>query len=224
MKRFVTPLLLILLFRIDANAQFTVKIDADTVLSTDQEAKIIITPGKQGADYTCVARKGGGDFSDFKYYEGPDGPYNEATFKSPFPGDTEVDVLDGKFNRIGRVTVNVAPPTLVILEEDMINNIDWQKKSMPIIVQVLDHREQPIKTAKVKARLSEIVGRKTQATKSTVTDFKLEGDRYVASILGLVDASYKLEVYDEAHLQSFDQVETDHPYPSAVIEGLNISF
>lgn len=224
MVRFMSLFLLAATFGSPLMAQLSVKISVDTVLAKDQEAKIIVTPGKQNVDYTCVARKGGGDFSDFKYYEGPDGPYNEATFTSPFPGDTEIDVLDGKFNRVGRVTINVAAPSLTILEEEMINNIKWQDKTMPVIVQVFDQREQPIKTAKLQARLSEIVGRKTKATTSKVTDFRLEGDRYVATITGLVDASYKLEVFDEAHLQQFDLVESDHPYPSAVIEGLNISF
>ncbi len=204
------------------NAQATVKIEPDTILAGDQEAKITVTSAKTDVNLNCVSRKGGGNFSDFKTIQGVG---SQATFTSPFPGEVEIEVLDGKFTKIGQTSVTVVAPTLTVLEETMVNNINWQNKSMPLMVRVTDHRDRPVKTAKLKCKLSEIVGKKVVATTSKVSDFVLKDDYYEATITGLKDASYKIEVIDMNHIEAFDNLDNpDNPHPTTVIEGLNISF
>ena len=208
-----------------ANAQSTVRVDQDTILAGDQEAKIIVSPAKTEAGLNCVSRKGGGNFSDFKTVQSDNGTVSQATFMSPFPGEVEIDVLDAKFNKIGKTSVTVVAPTVTVLEEKSVNSIDWQNKAMPLYVRVTDQHDKLVKTAKLKCKLSEIVGKKVVATTSKVTDFVLRDDYYEATITGLKDASYRVEVIDVNHLEAFDSLDNpDNPHPSTVIEGLNISF
>lgn len=228
---FVVILAASLLFIINhqANAQVKVIMEPDTILAGDQEAKIIVSPAKAELNLNCVSRKGGGNFSDFKTVQSANGSVSQATFTSPFPGEVEIDVLDGKFNKIGQTSVTVVAPNVTVLEEQSVNNIDWKNKTMPLYVRVTDHRDQTVKNAKLKCKLSEIVGsgkdKKIVASTSKVSEFVLKGDRYEATVSGLKDASYRIEVTDLNHLEAFDSLENpDNTHPSTVIEGLNISF
>lgn len=216
-----------LLFTINhqAKAQFTVTIDQDTILAGDQEAKIMVSPAKADANLNCVSRKGGGSFSDFKTAQTANGNVNQAGFTSPFPGEVEIEVLDGKFNKIGQTNITVVAPAITVLEEKMVNSIDWQNKTMPVYVRVSDHRDRLVKTAKLRCKLSEIVGKKAVASASKVSEFVLRDEYYEATITGLKDASYRLEVIDDNHLEAFDNLDNpNNVHPSTVIEGLNISF
>ena len=207
------------------SAQATVKVEPDTILAGDHEAKIIVSSAKTDANLNCVSRKGGGNFSDFKVVQTAGGNVNQASFTSPFPGEVEIEVLDGKYNKIAQTNVTVVAPVLTVLEESMVNNINWQTKSMPLYVRVTDHRDRLVKTAKLRCKLSEIVNKKVVSTTSKVTEFVLRDDYYEATITGLKDASYKIEVSDLNHMEAFDNLDNpDNPHPSTVIEGLNISF
>ena len=216
---------LIFIVNHQVSAQATVKVEPDTILAGDQEAKITVSAAKIDAGLNCVSRKGGGNFSDFKVVQSASGTVNQASFTSPFPGEVEIEVLDSKFNKIGQTSVTVVAPVLTVLEESMVNNIDWQSKSMPLYVKVTDHRDRLVKTAKLRCRLSEIVNKKVVSTTSKVTEFVLREDYYEATITGLKDASYKIEVSDLNHMEAFDNLDNpDNPHPSTVIEWLNISF
>jgi hypothetical protein len=207
------------------SAQAVVKVEPDTILAGDQEAKITVSSSKMETNLNCVSRKGGGNFSDFKIIQTAGGSVNQASFTSPFPGEVEIEVLDGKYNKIGQTSVTVVAPVLTVLEESMVNNINWQDKSMPLYVKVTDHRDRLVKTAKLRCKLSEIVNKKVVATTSKVTEFVLRDEYYEATITGLKDASYKIEVSDLNHMEAFDNLDNpDNPHPSTVIEGLNISF
>ncbi|MBL7958682.1 hypothetical protein JNL27_00445 [bacterium] len=222
---FIAATCLLFISNHQVEAQFTVKVDQDTILAGDQEAKIIVSPSKGEANLNCVSRKGGGNFSDFKTVQSTEGSVSQATFTSPFPGEVEIDVLDGKFNKIGKTNITVVAPTITVMEEKSVNSIDWQNKTMPLYVRVTDHRDNLVKTASLKCRLTEIVGKKVVSTTSKVTEFVLRADYYEATITGLKDASYRLEVIDVNHLEAFDALDNpDNPHPSTVIEGLNISF
>jgi hypothetical protein len=207
------------------HAQVTVTVEPDTILAGDQETKIIVSPAKAEMNLNCVSRKGGGNFSDFKVVQSAGGNVSQANFSSPFPGEIEIDVLDGKYTKLGQTSVTVVAPTITVMEETMVNNINWKDKSMPLMVRVTDHRDHPIMTAKLKCKLFEIVNKKAVATTSKVSDFALKGDYYEATITGLKDASYKIEVIDMNHLEAFDNLDNpENPHPSTIIEGLNITF
>jgi hypothetical protein len=210
----------------DSRAQsYTVKADRDTILAGEEEVRLTVAPGDPNMGLFCIARKGGGNFTDFQNLQKDDGVLNEAIFTTPFPGEVVIDVLDKKFNKLGTVTVYAAAPTVEILENESYDRIDFATKSMPLVVRVLDHHGKPVKNASLVCRLHEIVAKKPTATTSKVSAFVLKGDRYEATISGLKDASYRVEVFDAAHLEIFDRAENpDNPHPAAVIEGMNVSF
>ena len=205
-------------------AQLQVKAEPDTILAGDQEAKIIVSTNKSTADFSCAARKGGGTFSEFKTVQTSAGAAGQVIFKSPFPGEVEIDILDNKYNKVGGVTVVVVAPEVTILEEKSLDKFDAGAKTMPLLVKVTDQHGRFVKTAKLVCKLSELVNKKSVATTSKVSEFVMRDDFYEAAITGLKDASYKLEVIDEGHLEAFDRADNrDNANPAAVIEGLNIS-
>ncbi len=206
-------------------AQYTVQADKDTILAGEEEVKIVVSPGQTGLGLFCVARKGGGNFSDFKSGLKGDELVLEATVTTPFPGEIVIDVLDAKFNKLGTSVVYAASPTIEILDQECYDRIDFASKSMPMIVRVTDHRGQPIRNVQLECRLSEIVNKKSVPTNAVVTPFVWKDGRYEATISNLKDASYRVEVVDTAHLEIFDKADNpDNPYPAAVIEGMNVSF
>jgi hypothetical protein len=208
----------------DLFAQYTVKCEQDTILAGEGEAKIDVSPAKANAGFSCVARKGGGTFSEFKQVESAGGSVSQATFTSPFPGEVEVEVMDSKYNKIGKTTLVVVAPTVEILEQESLDKFNGGLKTMPLYVRVKDNRGRLIKTAKLVCKLSEIVNKKSVATTSKVTEFVLRENYYEAELSGLKDAAYKVEVMDVNHLEAFDKAENaDLAHPSSVIEGLNIS-
>jgi hypothetical protein len=205
-------------------AQFTIRCEQDTILAGEGEAKIDFAPAKANSGFSCVARKGGGSFTEFKQVETPKGTVSQSIFSSPFPGEVEIEVIDAKFVKIGKAILVVVSPTVQILEQESLDKFNGGAKTMPLYVKVLDQRGQLVKTAKLICRLSEIVGKKNVATASKVSEFVLREDYYEAEISALRDASYKVEVIDLNHLEAFDKSENpDEAHPSAVIEGLNIS-
>ncbi|NUM79841.1 hypothetical protein HUU42_03465 [bacterium] len=219
----IVPALLLVMVS-SARAQYSVKVEPDTILAGEEQAKITVSTDKTNLNLNCVARKGGGNFSDFKLVATGSGQVNQATFETPFPGEVQIEVLDGKFNKIGVGDVTVVAPIVEIMEQESLDRFDGRSKSMPLMVRVVDHRGQFVKTAKLTCKISEIVNKKTVASSAKVTDFVLRDTYYEAAITGLKDASYKVEVTDVNHVEAFDKADNpDNAHPSAVIEGLNIT-
>ncbi len=206
------------------SAQYTVTCEQDTILAGEGEAKINVSPGKANSGFSCIARKGGGNFSEFKQVETANGTVSQTTFSSPFPGEIDVEIVDNKYNKIGKTTLVVVAPTVLILEQQSLDLFNGPSKTMPLFVKVLDNRGVLIKTAKLVCRLSEIVNKKAVPTSSKASGFVLRDNYYEAELSGLKDAAYRVEVMDLSHLESFDKAENgDDAHPSSVIDGLNIS-
>lgn len=207
------------------NGQYKVSVSPDSILCVEGQAKITVNTIQTNLDLHCVARKGGGDFSDFKIVESADGRVSQAVFSSPFPGDVLIQVLDGKNTKIGEVTVTVVSPLIEVLEDKMYDSIDARTKSMPLIVSVKDPQNKPISNAKLVTKIFEIVNKKPVASTAKITPLVYSNGLYYARITNLKDASYKLEVYDENHYESFEKaLNPDNPHPGTVIEGMNVSF
>ncbi len=206
-------------------AQYKVTVDPDTILCGDGEAKITVHTTSTMLDLNCVARKGGGDFSEFKMAEGPDGKVLQSTFISPFPGETEIHVLDGRFNKLGVVSVMVIAPNLEILTEDMYDSIDFSTKSMPLVVSVTDQRGKPILNAKLTAKITEVVNKKQVQSNIAISPFVMRSGKYIARLSNLKSASYHVMVYDVNHTESYDKaVSPDIPHPGTILEGMNVEF
>lgn len=207
-----------------SHAQYSVRIEPDTILVGEEEAQIIVQANRSDLGLNAVARKGGGMFTDFKAVESESGTYQQATFTTPFAGEIMIEVLDGKYNKLGSGTIIALAPTLVIMEEESLNRFDGRAKSMPLMVKVTNHRDEVVKNAKLKCRLSEKQGNKFGPTATKISEFEFKGTHYEAMITGLRDASYKVEVVDMAHWEAHDKADNpDDPHPMVVIEGLNIS-
>lgn len=223
MKRIVSLLLTLAALPVMAQ-QNRVTIEPDTIVAGDGEAKVRVFMTRPTLDLNCAARKGGGTFSEFKTVQTSNGSASEVTFSSPFPGEVDIDVLDNKFNKVGFANVTVVAPEVTILEEKSLDQFNAAAKSMPLFVSVTDHRGRFLKTAKLVCKIHEIVNKKAVATTTKVSEFVLRDGYYEAYISGLKDASYKIEVIDEGHLEAFDRSDNrDFAHPSSVIEGLNIS-
>ena len=215
----------ILTMTMGIHAQFNVTIDPDTILCGDGEAKITVQTTSTSMDLNCVARKGGGDFSEFKLVDGPNGKVQQAVFNSPFPGEVEIHVLDGKYNKIGAVNLMVIAPIIEILTEDMYDSIDFKSKSMPLVVSVADQKGNLIPNAKLVAKITEIVNKKQVQSNIVISPFVVRNGKYVARLTNLKSASYHVTVYDANHMESFEKaVSPDIPHPGTVLEGMNVEF
>ncbi len=149
----------------------------------------------------------------------------QATFTSPFPGETEIDVLDGRFNKIGVVNLTIMAPIVEILTEDMYDSIDFRTKSMPLVVMVSDHRGAPLKNVKLVAKITEVVNKKHVASTITVGPFVFRNGKYVARLTNLKQANYHVMVYDMNHTETFDKaVSPDIQHPGAILEGMSVEF
>lgn len=206
------------------SAQYAVSIEPDTILAGEAEARILVQTNRTDLGLNAVARKGGGHFTDFKIHQLESGTVQQATFTSPYAGEALIEVLDGKFNKLGSGIVYVTAPIVEIMEEESLNQFNGRSKSMPLMVRVIDHRDEIVKNAKLICRLSEKQGNKFGPTTTKVSAFEFKGTHYEAQITGLRDASYKVEVVDLAHWEAHDKAENpDDPHPMAIIEGLNIT-
>lgn len=213
-----------LLITVPASAQYSVTIEPDTILAGEAEARIIVQTSRTDLGLNAVARKGGGNFTDFKIHQSESGTVQQASFTSPYAGEVLIEVLDGKFNKLGSGIVYVMAPIVEIMEEESLNQFNGRAKSMPLMVRVVDHRDELVKNAKLICRLSEKQGNKFGPTTTKVSAFEFKGTHYEAQITGLRDASYKVEVVDLAHWEAHDKADNpDDPHPIAVIEGLNIT-
>ncbi len=208
---------------------YKVTVDRDTILAADEEVKITVFTGKSDVNFSCAARKGGGTFSEFKVVQTPSGQGIQTVFKSPYPGETEIEILDVKYNKVGFTDVTVVAPKVEILEEQSLDKYNEQggvalnARIFPVLVRVTDHRGQSIKTAKLSCKLQEIVNKKFVSTQSKVTEFVWREDHYEGNITNLKAASYRIEIFDDAHLDAYDKADNpDYPHPSTLIEGLNI--
>ncbi len=229
MKNLLVLLLCFTLRLAAQQANYKVTVQPDTILAVDGEALINIFSGKTDLNYSCLAHKGGGTFSEFKLVQTASGQAAQVVFRSPFPGEVEFDIVDAKFNKIGSGNVTVAAPKVEILEEKSLDryseqgNVALGSRIFPLLVKVTDHNGHPIKTAKLFCKLQEIVNKKFVSTTTKASEFKWVDDHYEATMTGLKAASYRIEVIDEAHLESYDRADNrDYPHPSALIEGLNI--
>jgi hypothetical protein len=225
MIKYLTFVMIGLLPVFSVFGQYQVTVEPDSILCVEGQAKITVNTAQSNLDLNCIAKKGGGEFSDFKVIETADGRVNQAVFSSPFPGEVNIQVLDGKYTKIAEVTVTVIAPIIEILEDKMYDSINAQNKSMPLIVSVKDPKGNPISTAKLTTKISEIVNKKPVATNTKISEFLYQNGLYIARITNLKDASYKVEVYDENHYESFEKATNpDNPHPGTVIEGMNVAF
>jgi len=206
-------------------SQYVVKIEPDSIMAGEGDATISVLTDKKDLNLSCIARRGGGSFTDFKVVQTSAGTVNQAIFRSPFPGETEIEVMDTKFNKVGKCVVTVIAPIIQILEQESLDKINWKDKSMPLMVKVTDPHGNAVRSAKLVCKLTEIINKKFVATATKASEFTFMEDHYEATISGLKDASYRVEVTDMGHLESHDKAEDpDNPHPSVIIEGLNISF
>ncbi|HMV27714.1 MAG TPA: hypothetical protein PLG25_09745 [bacterium] len=209
--------------------QYQVRISPDTILCSDQEAIIRVSPGRSGVELTAVARKGGGSIGDFRYANSDQGYVNQAIFSSPFSGEIEIEVMDNKNNKVGMVTVTVVPPTMEFMEDESIAESNAAEKRIPLKIKVLDQNGSFIKTAKVTCKVSEVEGtgknKKIKPSDAKVGAFVLLDGYYEGQLTNLKNATYRLEFFDEAHLLPFDSEENpDAQHPSLLIDSWPISF
>lgn len=205
--------------------QYKITIDPDTILCQDGEAKITVATASTTLDLHCVARKGGGDFSEFKLVDGLSGKVQQATFTSPFPGEVEIHVLDGRNNRLGIVNLTVIAPILEIHTDDMYDSIDFRTKSMPLVVSVTDNRGNPVKNVKLVTKVTELVNKKHVPADVKVSPFIFRDGKFFARLSNLKETTYNITVYDMAHTESYDKaISPDILHPGTTLENMKIEF
>lgn len=206
--------------------KYKVTVEPDSIMAGEEPTTVTVHANQKDLKLTLMARRGGGEYGDFKYVQTSGGGVYQTTFKTRFPGEIDLFVMEVKdtgYDPVGQTILTVFGPSL-LLDYDF--NINTVEKSMGITVDLTDFRERPIEGAEFDYKIYSVKGkRKSTKSGAKLDPFVFKDGKYHSKFRFTEYGDYEIHVWDKVHFGSyFDAGEEvrDNPHPFDKILGLTI--